>query len=66
MYPPMPPVDAEPDPTRIQSSTYRYIWRAAGALEATKIGFGTVPITEGLRQEIEKDTTRRLLKGSGH
>jgi hypothetical protein len=66
MYPPLPPIEAPPDPDRPKSCTYRYEWGEASALRVVKVGHGQVPITDGLREAIENDTTRRLLKGSGH
>lgn len=46
-------------------ATYRYEF-GAGELLVAKIGHGAVPVTDGLRIEIEKDVTRRLVKGAGH
>lgn len=66
MYPAAPPFEAKPDPDRPAPATYRYEWCAGGELQVQKLGLGTVPVTGGLREAIEKDTTRRLVKGSGH
>lgn len=66
MYPPAPPFESKPDPDRAPAATYRYEWGQGGELKVVKIGFGPVPVTGGLREAIEKDTMRRLVKGSGH
>lgn len=66
MYPPSPPFESKPDPDRAPSATYRYEWGHAGELRVVKLGHGPVPAIEGLREAIEKDTMRRLVKGSGH
>jgi len=66
MYPPAAPFEVKPDPDRPPSATYRYEWGHASELRVVKIGHGPVLISDGLREAIEKDTTRRLVKGSGH